>query len=119
MDDKNNPANGNSYIRHMIYAEKDFIGDTNRLLAYRPTAVQLIEKYWTDPDRRNPDSYKFQHLEGRLVYLIELAKDFYKPGVPKSVAWPIEDIARALGISPVTLYQDKELPVYLNPNNSL
>lgn len=119
MDDKNDAANGNSYIRQMIYAEKDFMGDTSRLLAYRPIAVLLIEKYWSSPDKKNPDSYKYQHLEGRLVYLIELAKDFYKPGVPKSVAWPIEDIARALGISPVVIYQDKELPEYLNPNNAV
>lgn len=113
------PSNQNSLIWELTYTGVDKYGDRSRFLEFRPMAVFLIKKYVKKAFAKDENDREFQHLEQHLVGQIEIAKLEYLPEQPETIAWPVENIARALGVSPITLYQDKELPVYLNPNNAV
>jgi hypothetical protein len=114
-------ANENSIFLGDLYHGYDCCGMNNaRRLKYRPLAHNLIEKYWNSPYKAMQASRQFEQLEMHIVTLFDLADGGYDP---KEVhpAWRsirmqyLDLLAFHLDISPIILYNDADLPVYLRP----
>lgn len=113
LKNKSITANENSIFLGAAYYGEDQDGSNLRKLKYRDDAKRLIEKHWKSPFKVNANSSEYHHIEFSIVNELEIADRWHKPGVPASVQWPIEIMARRLEISPVVLYNDPDLPDFL------
>lgn len=122
MNFKNTTVNANEnsiFIGEAYYGQDCAGGSKIKRLKYQDAVKALIEKYWNSPYKALPQSRQYTFVELRLVVEFDFADRYYNPSSERIYAehrmLSLDMIADALKISPLVLYNDPELPLYLRP----
>ena len=104
--------NDNAEFLGAVYLGTDEYGDKSRRLQWRDTALRLIDKHL--PAYRRSREPEWQHMEAFIVEMIDQAYQAHlKRGRTSSIAFNIESISIFLGAQRIKVYNDPDLPEFM------